>query len=187
MRILGYFILLVQFFGQKQPNNCTNEIKIVQNLHKADIWLMRILAMQLFPQNQKLHQARTPCNSFTSWKRKKVSLGQSAKYLDSKTFFVLPSAKKHNHFDKGFFAYHQDAKWLGQVRLSLAAQRGWVSLALASTTEPLAMLPLLHVRDVNRCHGHQFSEFITILICLNKLLKKITINSIQQLSFMKKI
>ena len=64
MQILGYFISLV-------PKNCTNEIKYIapnlhntnrrseikksQKLHKANIWLSRILANEKFSQNQKLH------------------------------------------------------------------------------------------------------------------------------------
>ena len=41
-----YFISLVQFFGQKKPKNCTNEI--AQNSHKAncsnEIWLMLLFS-----------------------------------------------------------------------------------------------------------------------------------------------
>ena len=51
--IFGLFYFISAIFGQKKPKNSTNEI--VKKSHKANFWLMWILANANFSQNQKSH------------------------------------------------------------------------------------------------------------------------------------
>ena len=59
LAILGLFIALLQFFGQKSQKHSMNEINspkfTLGKWHKPNIWLMRNLANANFSQNQKSH------------------------------------------------------------------------------------------------------------------------------------
>ena len=60
---------------------------------------------------------------------------------------------------------------------SLAAKSGCVLSASANTTEPLSMLPCLHVRDVNRCLRpaiHIFTKRLESIVMLKKKAPKMS-------------